>query len=154
MDTPIIFASISALIVIVALSIGTYQDIKTRRSEIWVWRVTAPFAVIATLLWYGATLMYGDPVLALIAFGTSAILCPFCVYMGFRMGNGGDWRALFYISLLTPWLAPLAMICSAIFGFVQVTIDVIRFNRPDYNSPWMVAITAAFLVSLSAYIFI
>jgi hypothetical protein len=75
------------------------------------------------------------------------------MYMGFRMGNGGDWRALFFVSLLTPWIAPLTIMCSAILGVIQVMIDTFRYGK-EYSSAWMVSIAASFGIASLAYLFI
>lgn len=150
---PNIFVCISALTVFTSLILGAYEDIKTRRAPKWIWLSSAPIALVATLLWYYQTAVYIDASLAMEAFLTSVILCPFCMFMGFRRGNGGDWRSLFYVSLLTPWFAPVAILGAGLFGVLQIGTDYIRFGK-DYKSPWMVSILAGFGMSILAYLFI
>jgi hypothetical protein len=142
---------ISATLVLFALSYGSWMDIHYRKFPKWIWSFVAPPAAITTLFWYGTTI-YENGLNAILApFLTSVILCLLCFIMAHRMGNGGDWRALFYISLLTPWFAPLTLILSCVFGIIQVTIDWLR--KSPIKSAWTVSITLAFVVACITKVF-
>jgi len=135
---------ISYSMVLVALVYGAWNDIKTRTSPKWIWNLLTPFAGISTLIWYIADLDYGGVNAVLPVFLLSIILCAFSVVMGYRMGNGGDWRALFYISLLTPWITTSTITLSCILGLVQILVDKIRGSKID--SAWMISITLSFVI--------
>lgn len=150
MDTIIIFPLISSTIVFFALGVGAYFDIRCRRSPKWVWTVSAPIALVFTLLWYIINFYWNGINAVLSVFILSMILCPFCMIMAYRRGNGGDWRALFYISLITPWLAPVTLLMSPLFGLVQVGVDWLR--KSPVKSAWMVSITLAYFAAIVLYI--
>jgi Flp pilus assembly protein protease CpaA len=151
------FPAISLSIVLVALCMGVYTDITTRTCPRWIWSVCAPFAIISTICWYIQSLIIGASATVLPLFLSSVILCPFCMFMGYRMGNGGDWRSLFYISLATPWVSVMTLVLSCIVGLVQIGYYALRNRKLDtwrVTVPWMVSITIAFVISTFAYFFI
>ena len=153
-----VYALTSIATVLVALTIGAYTDIKTRTCPRWIWQVFSPIAIASTLIWYIQSVLAGYQSAVIAAFITSAILCPICVFMGYRMGNGGDWRSLFFISLATPWVAISTLVLSCIFGGIHALIEI--YTHRNITSawkvtiPWMVAIAIAFAVSSFTYIFI
>ena len=153
-----VFALVSIATVLVALCIGAYTDIKTRTCPKWIWRVCSPIALISTIGWYIQSVLIGNLSAVMVAFTTSAILCPVCMFMGYRMGNGGDWRSLFFISLLTPWIALSTLFFSCVFGFLHALGEIYKHREIPgawrVTIPWMVGITLAFAVSSFAYIFI
>ena len=152
MDSLVIFELMSASVVLVALCYGAWSDVHTRTAPKWIWTVCSPFAAVTTLLWYGAMVYWNGLTAILSTFLVSLILSLFCFVMAHRMGNGGDWRALYHISILTPWFAPLTLILACVCGFVQVCIDHLR--KSPIKSAWMVSITIGFVLSVIAKVFI
>ncbi len=141
-----LLALISAGIVSVALLHGAYWDIKTRTApkEIW-WRVL-PFALFFTFLWYCLTFAQNGLNGVLGTFLISMILCPVAMWMGYRMGSGGDWRALYFVALITPFFAPLTWLLAVVLGVLQVLLDKIR--KAPQESAWMVSIALAFVCAI------
>lgn len=146
-----LLALISAGIVSIALLHGAYWDIKTRTAPKEIWWKVLPFALFFTFLWYCLTFAQNGFNGVLGTFLISAILCPFTVFMGYRMGNGGDWRALFYIALLVPFYAVIAWLLAAVFGVLQVLIDKMRMTKLEYakrKTAWMISITVGFVLAI------
>jgi hypothetical protein len=152
MDNLTIIQLLSAGIVLVALSYSSWTDIHTRTAPKWIWAVVFPFALVTTSLWYISAWYWNGFIAVLPVFITSTILSLFCFWMAHRRGNGGDWRALYYIALLTPWFAPLTLVFACLVGFIQVGID--WFRKSPVKSAWMVSITLAFVISVMAKVFI
>jgi hypothetical protein len=72
--------------------------------------------------------------------------------MAYRRGNGGDWRALFYICLFTPWIASTTLLLTGVFGCAQVFVDWLRGSK--LKSALMVSITLAFFTAFLGYVYI
>jgi hypothetical protein len=154
MDNLILLAliSISAVTVFTALVYGLVMDIHTRTFPKWIWKYVLLPASVCTILWY-IILYYQQGFAAVLpTFLTSVIFCTFCWVMAYKMGSGGDWRALFYISLLTPWFADTTLFLSCLYGILQVCID--KFRGSKLGSAWMVSITLAFITSVGTYLYI
>ena len=149
MDSADIFPILSFFIILIALGYGAWCDVKCRKAPKWIWTICTPFCLFTTTIWYIILYMKGIEAF-LSVFVISIILCPFCWVMSYRMGNGGDWRAFFYISLFTPWLAPATLLGAGFIGLVQCLIDHLR--KSPIDSAWMVSITLAYIVSESLYI--
>jgi Flp pilus assembly protein protease CpaA len=152
MDNLLIIQLMSAVLVLVALSYSSWMDIHTRTAPKWIWSVVFPFALVTTLSWYISAWYWNGFNAILPVFLTSLILSLFCFWMAHRMGNGGDWRALYYVSLLTPWFAPLTLVFACLVGFVQVGVD--WYRKSPIKSAWMVSITIGFVLSVVAKVFI
>ena len=148
MDSTEIFPILSFFIILIALGYGAWCDVQCRKSPKWIWADCFPFALFTTTAWYITLYMKGIEAF-LSVFVISIILCPFCMIMAFRRGNGGDWRALFYICLLTPWLAPVTLLSAGLIGLVQCGVDHLR--KSPIKSAWMVSITLGFLMSQYLY---
>jgi hypothetical protein len=151
MDVLIIFELSSALIVLIALCYGSWTDIHSRTSPKWIWNIVTPFAALSTFCWYVMVWYWNGFSAILPVVITSAIFSLFCFVMAHHR-SGGDWRALFYISVLTPWFVVLTLILACLVGFVQVGIDWVR--KSPVKSAWLVSITVAFVISVVAKVFI
>jgi hypothetical protein len=149
MDNISIFILISCFLVLIALVHGAENDVKIRKAPKWIWKLVALPAAFSTILWYITEFhqTYLTVVIPLIV--TSCIFAVASVIMAFKQGNGGDWRALFYISILTPWVLPGVFLLACGFGVIQVIIDKLRNSKQ--GSAWMVSITLGFVVSFCYY---
>jgi hypothetical protein len=152
MDNLTILQILSAGIVLIALSYSSWMDIHTRTAPKWIWTIVMPFALVTTSIWYISAWYWNGLLAILPVFITTVILSLFCYWMAHRRGNGGDWRALYYISLLTPWFAPLTLLFACLVGFVQVSVD--WFRKSPIKSAWMVSITIGFVLAVVAKVFI
>jgi hypothetical protein len=152
MDNLLIIQLLSAGIVLVALSYSSWTDIHTRKAPKWIWTIVFPFALVTTSLWYISAWYWNGFNAILPAFLTSVILSLFCFWMAHRRGNGGDWRALYYVSLLTPWFAPLTLVFACLVGFIQIGVD--WYRKSPIKSAWMVSITIGFVLAIIAKVFI
>jgi hypothetical protein len=152
MDNLHIIQILSAGLVLVALFYSSYTDIHTRKAPKWIWAIVFPFALVITSLWYISAWYWNGFIAVLPVFLTSAILSLFCWFMAHRMRNGGDWRALYYVSVLTPWFAPLTLIFACLVGLIQTGID--WYRESPVKSAWMVSITIGFIFSVIAKVFI
>jgi hypothetical protein len=151
MVNPTILFLISGICVLIGLLHGAYYDIKIRKAPKQIWKFVAPISAISTILWYILEFQqtYLTVVVPLII--TSSILSLATVIMGFKQGNGGDWRALFYVSILTPWVAPFTFVLSCVFGICQVGIDKIR--KSPLKSAWLISITVGYFVSYGYFLY-
>lgn len=145
----LILSFATSCFVAIALLHGAYWDIKTRTAPKEIWNKILPFAIFPLFLWYLLCFIWNGINSVLSVFLVSAILCPVAMLFGYRMGNGGDWRAMFYIALLCPMYAMLAWIMACIFGVIQVGIDGIM--KSPQKSAWMISIFIGF--SLSVFYF-
>lgn len=145
------FEYVSILVLIPALLHGTYFDIKTRTAPKYIWTLFAPVGLFFTLLWYVYNFYWNGFNAILPVFVTGLILSTFCMIMAYRRGNGGDWRALFWICVIVPWVAIYAVLLSAVFGCVQSAVDKFILKKTK-GMAWMVSITAAYLVSAILYV--
>jgi Flp pilus assembly protein protease CpaA len=152
MDNLLIIQLSSAVLVLVALSYSSWTDIHTRTAPKWIWSVVFPFALVTTLSWYISAWYWNGFNAILPVFLTSLILSLFCFWMAHRMGNGGDWRGLYYVSLLTPWFAPLTLVFACLVGFIQIGVD--WYRKSPIKSAWMVSITIGFVLAIIAKVFI
>ena len=89
---------------------------------------------------------------------TGSIVCAvICLVIGYRYGSGGDWRAMAYISILTPWLLPAFVVSTMIFSFIIAIVALIRpsdeldpvFTR---HIPFALAILLGYIAALLIHI--
>jgi hypothetical protein len=149
MDNPTTFILISYFSVFVALVHGSYYDIRFRKAPKWIWRFMGIPAALSTFLWY---ISQPDLTVVLPIIITSSVFAILSIIMAFKQGNGGDWRALFYVSILTPWVLPIVFLLSCGFGVIQVGID--KLCKSKQKSAWMISITLSFVVSCIYYFII
>jgi hypothetical protein len=152
MDNSTIFILISCVLVFIALVHGSINDIKNRKAPKWIWKVVGLPAAISTSLWYISEFYKTDLTVVLPIIITSTVFALLAVIMAFKQGNGGDWRALFYVSILTPWVLPTVFLLSCGFGIIQILID--KFCKSKQKSAWMISITLGFVISCGYYIFV
>lgn len=153
MDNLSFFLSVaSSLVVLIILAYGAHSDVYTRKSPKWIWNAMFPIVGSTTLSWYIWNLYTNglDSILTYLI--SSVIFSMFCLFMAYRRGNGGDWRALFYICLFTPWIASTTLLLTGVFGCAQVFVDWLRGSK--LKSALMVSITLAFFTAFLGYVYI
>ena len=149
MDNLLLLPFISGFCVLIGLVYGSYYDIKYRISPKWIWKFIAPISLIFTILWYIGEFQQTRFTVIIPVIITSCVFILLSIIMAFKQGNGGDWRALFYISLLTPWVIISVFITSCVFGVLQIGIAKLR--KIETPVPWMVGITLGFVISYGLY---
>lgn len=153
--TAIVFIIAAALCIIPSLVAGAIKDIKERRfpKEYWKWtpKIAGMFTFFAYLLIFMETGFYTPA--TWLAF---SIVCVMVFYAaGIRFGSGGDWRALIYIALISPWLLPITVIGSLVAGFILAVVYLLLPQDPldpipvfMRTVPFAVAILIGYVVAI------
>lgn len=137
----------SALIILVPLVRGAISDIKTRTFPKEYWVLPSRAAGFFTVLTYLLLLMDKDYALILVMAVISIVFGSVLYILGMQCGSGGDYRALIYISILTPTLALVAVPMAAVYGIVLV----LGYRARGLSAPWAVGILAGFLTAIASY---
>jgi hypothetical protein len=156
MELTTVIAIAASLVIIPSLIAGAYSDYKTRTFPKEYWRWTAPVGGFVTIFLYLIMIADGLWMIPMFLIIISVVVSIVCYYMGLNFGSGGDWRALIYISLITPWLIVATVVASVIVGGVLAIFSLVRKDNPDplmfRNIPFAVAILIGYFVASGAFI--
>ena len=122
-----VFALAASLCLIPSLYHGAKQDLhefKFSESHFKTDLIKIAFGFLA--LTY--VCMFIDELSTMVAMMVGMSLIGWVVFsfIGFRFGNGGDWRAMMYIAAITPFLLFSSMIVIGICAMIQAIVWVAR----------------------------
>jgi hypothetical protein len=148
-----LFGILAAICLIPSLYRGTIQDLKEFKfSEIHFNSLWINGAFVFDVLMYTSLLSEGLWLLAVEFFALSVAASLIFLFIGFRYGGGGDWRALIFITWIAPFMLIQVLLVSAVCGIVQA---VYWLMRPDIDTPplfrkipFTLSIFAGYLIAL------
>ena len=148
-----LFGILAAICLIPSLYRGTIQDLKEFKfSEIHFNSLWINGAFVFDVLMYTSLLSEGLWLLAVEFFALSVAASLIFLFIGFRYGGGGDWRALIFITWIAPFMLIQVLFVSAVCGIVQA---VYWLMRPDIDTPplfrkipFTLSIFAGYLIAL------
>jgi len=150
-----ILTTLSALFVLSALIPGALSDIKTRTFPAKYWEWPSRVAGVCTIMLYLTMISTGNLEYVAVIIALSIVATLACFFCGYRFGSGGDWRALAYIALLTPWLFLGCIFWSLLSGFF-IAIYTLLTNKEAHllkaNIPFAVAILIEYCFALAIFI--
>ena len=142
----------AAICIMIPLTRGAIEDIKTRQFPEKYWLQFRELAGIFTFLTYCLMIADGKLLMAaayiILSLGTVLV----CYGVGIRFGSGGDWRAMMYCAILTPlvFFSPIfwVLLCA---GSLVIAVGTLMLDRPTHlferHIPWAVAICVAFCLT-------
>ena len=130
-----IFGILAAICLLPSLYRGAVQDLKEFKfAEIHFDSLWVNAAIVLTIGMYISLLIAGLWWLAVEWLVLSVISALIFGFIGFRFGQGGDWRAMMWIAVIAPFMLMEVLIASGICGIVQAIFWIIR---PDIETPPM-----------------
>lgn len=157
MFNPLYLQFIIALLVIPTLLFGAIEDWKYRTFSKQLWKIPRTITGIITIGMYLLLLVTGNIVTIITLLVTSGILALLFYVLALRFGSGGDYRALIYLSLLTPSFAVLTIILSFIIGMVQGILTLLTEGTKGFfkrKVPWAVGICSAYIITVVYFIIV
>ena len=148
-----LFGILAAICLIPSLYRGAVQDLKEFKfSESHFDSLWINAAIVFDVLMYISLLIEGSWMLAIEWLMLSIIASLIFLFIAFRYGGGGDWRALIFISWIAPFMLISVILASAVCGVVQAIYWVARTDidtPPMYRKiPFALSIFAGYLISL------
>jgi hypothetical protein len=150
----VIFGILAAICLIPSLYRGTVQDLKefkfseTHFNSLWV-----NAAIIFDVFMYISLLVEGSWMLAVEFFALSVVASLIFLFIAFRYGGGGDWRALIFIAWIAPFILGGVIAASAVCGVLQAIYWLWRDDidtPPLYRKiPFALSIFAGYQISLA-----
>ena len=150
-------AILAMVCLIPTLIAGAISDYRTRTFPKEYWKYTAPIGGFFTFLCYMVMLSEGQLVLVAALVVQTFIIVTFCLFMGYRYGSGGDWRAMAYIAAISPRIAFATIVLSVVFGAIMAMVQLCRKDNLsifEKSIPFAIPICLAYIVSLLAFCFI
>ncbi len=150
-----VFAVGASLLILPILVAGAVSDYKTRTfpKDYWNNRL-AKFAIIFTSGMYVSLMISQDIVLIITYAITSVTFSVIFLFFAYRYGSGGDYRALWYIALISPALIVVTAVLAVAFGIINVITEFILHGTEGFEKvPWAVSILAAYVIAF-AYVYI
>ena len=144
MLSPIVPATIAALIIIPTLFVGAYYDYRSRKFPKVLWNVPGKIAFGFTILAYLLQLANNDYNTVLTFICISTVLSLIFYTISIRTGSGGDYRALMYIVWIAPSIAIMVTCLALAIGVLQVALEL--FTKR--SAPWAIGIFIAYVTSL------
>jgi hypothetical protein len=130
-----ILGILAAICLLPSLYRGAVQDLKEFKfAEIHFDSLWVNAAIVLIIGMYIALLIDGLWLLAVEWLAFSVISALIFGFIGFRFGQGGDWRAMMWIAVIAPVMLVNVIIASAICGVVQA---IYWLMRPDIDTPPM-----------------
>ena len=151
--SPELFGTLAAICLIPSLYRGTIQDLKEFKfSEIHFDSLWINSAFVFDVLMYASLLSEGLWLLGVEFFAVSVAASLIFLFIGFRYGGGGDYRALIFIAWIAPFMLIDVILASAVCGIVQAVYWLMRTDidtPPMYRKiPFALSIFAGYLISL------
>lgn len=148
-----LFGILAAICLLPSLYRGAVQDLEEFKfsekhfNSLWV-----NAAFILAVLMYISLLLEGSWLLAVEWGIVSAISSLIFLFIAFRFGGGGDWRAMIYIAWITPFILIYVIMASAICGVIQAVYWTTRKDikvPPMFRKiPFAVSIFAGYVIAL------
>jgi hypothetical protein len=148
-----ILGTFAAACLIPSLYRGAVQDLREFKfSEAHFDNLWVDAAVALTVLMYIALICEGSWLLAAGYLALSVIASLVFGFIGFRMGGGGDCRALIFIACIAPFMLLQVLIMIAFCGVAQGLYWLMRIDMnvpPMFRKiPFAVSILCGYLMAL------
>lgn len=148
-----IFAILAAICLLPSLYRGAVQDLKEFKfAEIHFDSLWVNTAIILIVCMYLTILIDGIWLLAVEMMLLSLVAMLIFSFIGFRFGQGGDWRAMVYIAMIAPFMLVEVLLAVAVCGIVQAIYWLIRtdIKTPPIarKIPFAVSIFDGYVIAL------
>ncbi len=157
MSIPFILSIIAALCILPTLVAGAISDVRSRTFPKAYWKYTAPTAGIVVFMQYLVMVSDRDYSTVGILLAISVALSLAFYFIGLRFGSGGDWRALIYISIISPALILTFWFFMMVVAFVQSIYETLKpeDGKPVLfrTIPFAVAICVGYAVAVGFTVF-
>lgn len=152
---PFKLAVLAALCIIPTLFAGAVRDVTDRKfpAKYWEWWPVKAAAIVV-FIEYLVIISDRNYTLAISLFAISIVAALVCLFVGYRYGSGGDWRAAAYVAIISPWLMPAFIIFGILAAFCLAAYIVIRPDEklpvPYRTVPFAVAIFVGYVMAIVA----